>query len=179
MGMSQGVWASTRCHVSFSFFLFFVNSSFFPELYYFPADLSPNWAFPFQPEPAFIPHAPTLTRWPPVILPQAESCRSNSEFGVLHPRNPLSPARAASLQAPPWLEDQWEGRDAGTRPAIGWLGRGERWCGARSPPGCEQWAVVRATVRDVGRQAEQPPDDWLGDRTILPYWRPAGGPVRA
>lgn len=34
----------------------------------------------------------------------------------------------------------------------------------------ELWAVVKATVRDVGRQAEQPPDDWLDDRTILSYW---------
>lgn len=82
---------------------------------------------------------------------------------------PLSPP-------PPRLRSQSEGGDAGTRPAIGWLGRGERWCGARSPPGCEPWAVVKATVRDVGRQAGQPPADWLGDRTILPYWRPPRRP---
>lgn len=99
--------------------------------------------------------------------------------GALHPRDPLPPARAASSPASPRLGDQWEGCDAGTRPAIGWLRRGERWCGARSPPGCELWAVVRATVRDVGRQAEQLPGDWLDDRTILAYWRPPGGSERA
>lgn len=93
MGMSQGF--GLQLAATFRLFnsSFFQNSTTSPQI----SLLTGLFLFKLNPRSS---HAPTLTRWPPAVLPQETPCRSNSEFWVLHPRNPLSPARAASGRRP-------------------------------------------------------------------------------
>lgn len=114
MGMSQGVWAASPCHIWFSF----LNSSFF---FFQSSTTSPQISlltglFLFNLNPRSRSNSNTVaSRGLPT---GARPCRSNSEFGVLHPRHPLFPARAASLQAPLGSETNRKAAMLGPDPSL-------------------------------------------------------------